>query len=62
MTNGYPHIRLRRLRRTPALRSLVGQSFPGPEKFVWPVFVVAGSGREESIEAMPGLPERSGIS
>ena len=54
MTNGFPHTRLRRLRRTPALRSLVGQSFPGPEKFVWPVFVVAGSGRQESIEAMPG--------
>jgi porphobilinogen synthase len=54
MADGFPSIRLRRLRRTPALRRLVGQPFPGPEKFVWPVFVVEGSGRQEPIESMPG--------
>ena len=54
MSNGYPSIRLRRLRRTQALRRMVGQPFPGPEKFVWPVFVVEGSGRQEPIESMPG--------
>ncbi len=45
---------MRRLRRTPALRQLVGARFPGPEKFVWPVFVVAGQGRKEAIDSMPG--------
>ncbi len=54
MKNGFPAVRLRRLRRTLALRRLVGQPFPGPEKFVWPVFVVAGSDREEPIDSMPG--------
>ena len=54
MSSGFPEVRLRRLRRTPALRSLMGAPFPGPEKFVWPVFVVEGSNREESIESMPG--------
>jgi porphobilinogen synthase len=54
MTDGFPSIRLRRLRRTPALRQLVGQAFPGPEKFVWPVFVVGGQGRQEPIDSMPG--------
>ncbi len=54
MANGFPSIRLRRLRRTPALRQLVGQPFPGPEKFVWPVFVVEGQGKQETIESMPG--------
>jgi len=33
---------------------LVGQPFPGPEKFVWPVFVVEGQGKQETIESMPG--------
>lgn len=27
---------------------------PGPEKFIWPVFVVDGQSRREPIEAMPG--------
>ena len=54
MADGFPSIRLRRLRRTPALRRLVGQPFPGPEKFVWPAFVVEGQGRQETIESMPG--------
>lgn len=54
MNDGFPSVRLRRLRRTSALRRLVGQPFPGPEKFVWPVFVVDGSEREEPIDSMPG--------
>lgn len=54
MADGFPVTRLRRLRRTPALRQLVGQPFPGPEKFVWPVFVVDGQAKQEPIESMPG--------
>ena len=54
MNSGFPAIRLRRLRRTPALRRLTGQPFPGPDKFVWPVFVVGGDGCAEPIASMPG--------
>ena len=54
MADGFPVTRLRRLRRTPALRQLVGQPFPGPEKFVWPVFVVDGQAKQEPIDSMPG--------
>ncbi len=50
----YPDMRLRRLRRTPAIRRLFDESLPGPEKFIWPVFVAPGAGRREPIEAMPG--------
>jgi len=50
----FPEIRLRRLRRTQRLRDLFGQSLPGPEKFVWPVFLKEGQGVEEPIDAMPG--------
>lgn len=51
--SAYPQVRLRRLRRTPALRRLFDSPLPGPEKFMWPVFVKEGTGLREPIEAMP---------
>ena len=51
---GYPQIRLRRLRRTAAIRDMFGMDAPSPAKFIWPVFVVPGSGRREPIASMPG--------
>ncbi len=57
--NGYPHVRLRRLRRTPALRRLFDMPAPGPEKFMWPVFVKEGTGIREPIDAMPGQSRMS---
>ena len=50
----FPEVRLRRLRRTPALRQLFDLPMPGPEKFMWPVFIKEGTGVSEPIEAMPG--------
>ncbi len=50
----FPEVRLRRLRRTPAIRRLFDTPVPPPSKFVWPVFVVEGEGRCEPIAAMPG--------
>ncbi len=52
--NGYPEVRLRRLRRTAAIRDMFAMPKPGPEKFIWPVFVVPGAGRMEPIASMPG--------
>ena len=52
--SSFPEIRLRRLRRTAALRDMFAMSAPGPEKFIWPVFLVEGKGRREPIESMPG--------
>ncbi|MEI8351054.1 MAG: porphobilinogen synthase [bacterium] len=52
--SNYPEIRLRRLRRTPVLRKMFDAPLPGPEKFMWPVFVKEGKGVCEPIEAMPG--------
>lgn len=52
--NTYPQLRLRRLRRTPAIRRLFDRPVPGPERFLWPVFVVPGAGKQEVISAMPG--------
>ncbi len=50
----FPEIRLRRLRRTPAIRRLFDQPFPAASKFIWPLFVVEGQKRREAISAMPG--------
>lgn len=50
----FPQLRLRRLRRTESLRRMFSIAPPGPEKFVWPVFVTGGSGTREAIGAMPG--------
>jgi len=57
--SNYPEVRLRRLRRTPALRRMFDLPAPGPEKFVWPVFVKQGTGIREPIDAMPGQSRMS---
>ncbi|HNX52361.1 MAG TPA: porphobilinogen synthase [Pontiellaceae bacterium] len=55
----FPEIRLRRLRRTEGLRRMLGQPLPGPEKFIWPVFIREGKGVDEAISAMPGQSRMS---
>jgi porphobilinogen synthase len=55
----FPEIRLRRLRRTEGLRKMLGEPLPGPEKFVWPVFLREGKKVEEPISAMPGQSRMS---
>lgn len=54
MNNAFPDVRLRRLRRTAAIRDMFGMDAPSPAKFIWPVFVVPGSGRREPIPSLPG--------
>ncbi len=46
--------RMRRLRATPTLRSLVRETSLSPQDFIAPLFVVHGKGIKEEIEAMPG--------
>ena len=57
----FPATRLRRLRRTPALRALVSETSLSPAQLIQPAFVVAGEGVREEVEAMPGI-ERFSIS
>jgi porphobilinogen synthase len=47
-------IRLRRLRRTPALRALVRETRLHPSMLVAPLFVQPGVGRRHPIASMPG--------
>ena len=47
-------VRLRRLRKTPALRALVREIRVSAQQLVYPVFVVPGSGVKSEIDSMPG--------
>ncbi len=57
----FPATRMRRLRRTKALRDLVRETSLSPAELIQPAFVVAGEGVREDIESMPGI-ERFSIS
>ncbi len=57
----FPATRLRRLRRTKPLRDLVRETSLSAEHLVQPLFVTAGEGVREPVEAMPGV-ERLSIS
>ena len=51
----FPVTRLRRLRRTEALRSIVRETRLTPESFVYPMFVCPGSGVRKEVRSMPGV-------
>ena len=51
----FPATRLRRLRRTPALRGLVRETRLDPADFVYPMFVEAGLSGRQPIGSMPGV-------
>ena len=48
-------VRLRRLRRTPALRALVRETRLHPSMLVAPLFVCPGAGAREPVASMPGV-------
>ena len=51
--------RMRRTRRSGALRSLVAETALSAADFIYPVFVLEGEGREEAVPSMPGICRRS---
>ncbi len=55
----FPWIRLRRNRRTKALRRLVQETTLSSADFIYPVFVLEGDGREEAVPSMPGVSRKS---
>src|SRR6266581_5061807 len=55
----FPIRRMRRLRRTAALRRLVAETHVVPSQLVWPQFVVHGEGVRRPIAALPGVAQLS---
>ncbi len=58
-TNRFPSIRLRRSRRTPTLRRLVAEAALSSADLIYPVFVLDGKNRSESVPSMPGVARKS---
>src|SRR5437773_660489 len=54
MVATYPIVRMRRLRRTEAVRQLVRETSLSPQDFIYPMFVMHGKGVRQEISAMPG--------
>ncbi|NOY64174.1 MAG: porphobilinogen synthase [Nitrospirae bacterium] len=55
----FPIHRPRRLRRTESIRRMVRETILTPDDFIYPLFVVAGSGIKKPINSMPGCFQES---
>ncbi|WP_436787752.1 porphobilinogen synthase [Yinghuangia sp. YIM S10712] len=58
-TGGYPLVRPRRLRRTPAVRRLVAETRLHPSDLVLPLFVREGATEPVAIGSMPGVVQHT---
>jgi porphobilinogen synthase len=56
---GYPEIRPRRLRRTAALRRLVGETTLAPRELILPMFIREGLTEPRPIASLPGVVQHS---
>ena len=52
---GFPIQRMRRLRRTQALREMVKETTLSPKDFIYPMFVTHDYGQKRDIPSMPGI-------
>ena len=55
----FPRVRLRRARRTAALRRLTAETGLGPGDLIYPVFVLDGKSRAEPVPSMPGIERKT---
>jgi porphobilinogen synthase len=56
---GYPFTRMRRMRRDDFSRRLMRETRLSPDDFIYPVFVLEGSGAREPVASMPGVERLS---
>ena len=57
--SGFPTVRLRRMRRTPALRSLAQETRVSVDDLVYPMFVTHGRGVRAEVDSMPDVYQLS---
>ncbi len=55
----YPHKRMRRMRRDEFSRDLMRENRLTSADFIYPVFVLDGNKRQESVASMPGVTRKS---
>ena len=55
----FPTIRLRRSRRTAALRRLVAETTLSSDDLIYPVFVLEGENNAEPVPSMPGIERKT---
>jgi len=55
----FPRVRMRRSRRTAAVRRLVAESGLSADDLIYPVFVLEGENRAEPVGSMPGIERHS---
>lgn len=55
----FPERRLRRLRRTPALRRMVAETQVGPDDLIAPLFIREGIDQPNPIESLPGVVQHT---
>ncbi len=58
-TGQYPHVRMRRNRRTGWSRRLVAETVLTADDLIWPMFVVEGRGVKQAVDSMPGIDRLS---
>ena len=51
----FPSTRMRRLRRRDWTRKLVAENTLSPSDFIWPIFIVDGTKKNDPIPSMPGV-------
>jgi porphobilinogen synthase len=55
----YPTTRMRRMRRDDFSRRMVRETLLTPDDFIYPVFVLEGTGEREAVPSMPGVERMS---
>jgi porphobilinogen synthase len=55
----FPLVRMRRLRRTDAIRRMVRETHLSPDQLVQPLFVVPGENVRKAVSSMPGVAQLS---
>ncbi|HEX9570886.1 MAG TPA: porphobilinogen synthase, partial [Burkholderiales bacterium] len=51
----FPAVRMRRMRRDEFSRRLMREHVLTPDDLIYPVFVIEGKGRTQSVPSMPGV-------
>ena len=54
MNKSYPNTRMRRNRSSKFIRNLIRETSFSVDDLIYPVFILPGKNKEESIDSMPG--------